>query len=646
MEVTPNNYPSNNLFLQQLKSCTDNQIKNPDETTRLTTFRLLNTRFKLITLDDRFGDNSYKKAIEKEWQIICQKRGYVMPTSKNRCGIPTGKINNLLVVDVDDLEIFKQLLAKHNIPCVFNTFIVQTGKGYHLYFLYPNDGREYRNVNRAHIDGFDVRGEGGYVLAPGSLHPVSRTVYEVVCDHEIAPIPPKLLEALYEHQQNLPEVNSPPAQTVASLDISARVATLPSTIQELIFQGKPKGERSQASWKVLLSLLSHGFSDIEIHEIYGKYAIGDKARERVKDHWLENEIVRAKKKLVSSQSQNPAPNISVKIEPVNITKYSSVSANTLINYSTKQQYLIETFLPLHGQLIIHGKAGTFKTHLSLQIAVALLNPNETIFLNTFPINDQFRPKKIVILNGENSASELSQKLSMIQHNLAESEKSAINDMIRLMSLNDSITFCGSFDDENFVEGVDRIIKENEAELLIIDNLQCYNENDENDNTKMRQLLNRLTKIKSDNGITLILIHHSGKGDAKELRGASSIKDWASNIVYLEETKDYFELHNTKNRSSMKFPTIKLKFDGNRLVLADPNKGINNEDIVTSVMKQQPLYVVESQDKLIKLIQSYSMKKNNNLSIQVVKKMIEDAVTSGKLNMTKGNANSNVYKLIV
>jgi hypothetical protein len=68
--------------------------------------------------------------------------------------------------------------------------IVQTGKGWHVYYAYPAG---LRNVQADPTwPGIDLRAEGGYVVAPPSLH-VSGSVYEWKEQGPLIPMPPWML---------------------------------------------------------------------------------------------------------------------------------------------------------------------------------------------------------------------------------------------------------------------------------------------------------------------------------------------------------------------------------------------------------------------------------------------------------------------
>ncbi|GEM_PF-2137613 len=86
--------------------------------------------------------------------------------------VPTGRRFGVFVLDVDidkgGLESLRKLEERYGkLPL---TWMVRTGSGgKHYYFLYP-DGETIRNSSGKLGPGLDVRGEGGYVVGPGSEH--------------------------------------------------------------------------------------------------------------------------------------------------------------------------------------------------------------------------------------------------------------------------------------------------------------------------------------------------------------------------------------------------------------------------------------------------------------------------------------------
>ena len=97
-------------------------------------------------------------------------------TQHNIC-VATGKLSGIVVVDVDTDDLDKSFPR---------TWTVKTAKGYHYYFKYP-DGQELRNT--VHINGLDVdiRAEGGYVVAPPSVHE-SGHIYKWIVSPDDCPL--------------------------------------------------------------------------------------------------------------------------------------------------------------------------------------------------------------------------------------------------------------------------------------------------------------------------------------------------------------------------------------------------------------------------------------------------------------------------
>ena len=89
-------------------------------------------------------------------------------------GIVCGAISGIVVLDVDDPEKFETWMAQHNNAMPSTPMVRTSGGKYHVYFAHP--GGIIRNSVKK-IPGADIRGDGGYVVAPPSIHP-NGTPYE------------------------------------------------------------------------------------------------------------------------------------------------------------------------------------------------------------------------------------------------------------------------------------------------------------------------------------------------------------------------------------------------------------------------------------------------------------------------------------
>lgn len=149
-------------------------------------------KFKLINNSKNPSSDWAKKNRGKSYKV------YPESTKKN-LGIPTGKINNILVVDLDSHKWDKE----HIFYKLFNfddliklTYTVKTvSGGYHLYFTYDEEIRQTQNSEY----NIDIRSDGGYIVSAGSS--IDGKYYTVINNKPIINIPDKLklfiLENLY-----------------------------------------------------------------------------------------------------------------------------------------------------------------------------------------------------------------------------------------------------------------------------------------------------------------------------------------------------------------------------------------------------------------------------------------------------------------
>ena len=91
----------------------------------------------------------------------------------NNIAIATGAASGIFVVDLDGLDAeaaLRRLEAEHG--ALPPTVEAITARGRHIYFKSPQE--PVRNSAGRIGDHIDIRGDGGYVIAPPSIHPSGR----------------------------------------------------------------------------------------------------------------------------------------------------------------------------------------------------------------------------------------------------------------------------------------------------------------------------------------------------------------------------------------------------------------------------------------------------------------------------------------
>jgi hypothetical protein len=109
-------------------------------------------------------------------------------------GIDCGK-SRLLVVDEDRPGAFAEYAASVG-RVVPVTFTVATSKGAHSYLRQPAGGALGNGTGALSGYGIDIRGRGGFVVAPGSIHETGIIYTPIDAQTPIAPAPGWLISAL------------------------------------------------------------------------------------------------------------------------------------------------------------------------------------------------------------------------------------------------------------------------------------------------------------------------------------------------------------------------------------------------------------------------------------------------------------------
>jgi archaellum biogenesis ATPase FlaH len=586
--------------------------------------------FSLVPMDG-------KRPIEDNWtKARSERRRYDPMVFRDRnAGIVCGPASGVLGVDVDNPRLFASVCRrlKWTIP---ETFTVRSGRGYHLYFKYPTSGGDYGNLS-SKVLGFDVRGKGGALVAPGSIHPKTGKEYTIQNDIPLADppewllqfysrrtdgitaidekkllreLPPeiaeflnttpdasefmepasKLIEALVrkglsDHQifsvfytwpigkclnpdkhdawiekalkETRGRLGSPSDMISSICDSMIQNLSVSEAIKETIRDGAPEGSRSEAMQRVLNALVSAGVEDAMIVQIFDRYPIGEKYREKgsTMNNWLQVQIEKARQYVSENPSEFPPQK-----KPDNGSScfagldLGALSVERLLNTEPEPtRWFLKGSLPLGSLGVLASDGGVGKSFLLLQLGLA------TALTAQF-LNYEVAKGKAVLLFGEDSESVIHHRLRDLLRPSYESGaiqaiESFIKENLYITSLagksatlieptREGMRTKSAFDDLlKLLKGV------SDLKLVVLDPLSRFFSGNENDSNQMSRFAELLERIAVETGATVIISQHTGKASNGQyakgndplkygaIRGSTALTNaarWQMNLRYPDD----------------------------------------------------------------------------------------------------------------
>lgn len=383
-------------------------------------------------------------------------------------GIATGAASNLLVLDIDGDDGIRSLLKfdreGNQLP---ETLLVSTGRGTHIYFTWP-EGVNIRNSAGKIGAGLDIRGEGGYVLAPPSVHP-SGAVYQFVDElQDVAPAPAWLLSAIAK-----PDAPAPSGTPTGKIPIGQTNDTL----TRLAGSMRRKGFDTEA---IEAALLIHNRTQCE----------GPMDEQRVKN--------------VAKSVTRYAPDSSSFPRTSNLVNLSDVQGRDV-------EWLWKPYLPAGMLALLSGDPGTGKTFCALAIAAAITNGRTPFSDEQMPAGD------VLYMSRENPLAETTRpRLDALGANVRRFhsiEGINVGDEVLAITLAD-------------LDVLEQAVKQVSARLLIIDPVQSFLGAgvDAHRANETRPILDGLAKLAEANRCCVLMLRHTNKasGGKAIYRGMGSI----------------------------------------------------------------------------------------------------------------------------
>lgn len=493
--------------------------------------------------------------------------------SGNNIGIVTGEISGIDVIDIDSREALDLATRKG----VGSVPTVKTGKGYHFYYKHRSGAGNFQK--RDDLPGIDFRAEGGYVLAPPSVHPSGRVYEWEGEERELKPLPSWILE------------NGKP-QAAGKI------------------RGVCEGERNQTlarlcgNWIRNLSI-SDAMEQARAWNTLNVPPLPDQEVQRTVESIYRRE-----------QSKPAAPEAPPPVQLSNFVLTPKMM--TTLDIPPQEECL--DWLKSRSINMVHAPRGTGKSLFALEL-VARASQGAGKFLAW----DVKRKWNCVYIDGEMSLSQLKERyqdLGIIEQNfiLISQEWLIVNGVHADLNL---ATQEGQFLFDTLIEDLRK--SGLPPDLIVFDNVSALCAGVDQYNPLEWEPVNRWLIRKRHDGLSIILVDHAGKDPTRGSRGTSAKEDPLDVIVSLTPLDDsggcHFRVEFTKTRSKKAGASkIEARLVNGRFVISDAAEG--NLDRIKELIRTG----VDKQSLMAKEL---------GISEARVSQLIHAAVQDGKLFKING-----------
>lgn len=472
---------------------------------------------------------SGKVPLIKEWPEQAttepaQVEAFWQAAPRANIGLVTGPRSGLMVLDVDGMTgktSLETLVSQHGeLP---ETLTATTGRGWHLYFKYPAHQNILNDVGKKLGHGIDVRGQGGFVVAPPSKHANGNRYAWLNPDCPLSE-PPEWLLGLLSQQPVKPSKPDPvpfipsiestkveryakAALQMASGTVSAchqgkRNATL-NTEAYSIGQLVGAGALSYMEAESVLLNASQG-CDLPLREaeatIKSGLSAGMKAPRNL-NHLSEDEPPMPPKPSSPGKRKKPAP----EPESDNGTGLAihSISATELMNREfPAPRWAIPNLLP-EGLTILAGRPKSGKSWLAFDLCLAVARGGIAMG------NQQAQQGQALYMALEDSERRLQDRLlQLIQ------EGEAPEDLL-------FTTAAPRYDQGGLQALTEWLDQHPDCRLVVLDTLGRFRPSGKGHGDSYNEetfLLGCLQRLALDRGIALMVIHHTRKANPEAQGG--------------------------------------------------------------------------------------------------------------------------------
>jgi len=400
--------------------------------------------------------------------------------------------NGMFALDLDGIGA-ERLLEERGIILPPSAPRSRTAKGFHVILASPRPVPNRIRLLGDPARGIDVRGDGGLIVVPPSIHP-SGVAYEWVTP--LVMLPPAAPEALLALIAN------------AAGPTSSRVPTGDWVLDAL--QGVDEGARDATCTRLAGLLLGRGlYPEVVVEMLAATFA------PRCNPPFPRADVV----KCVESIAKRESPWREPQREPV-----AAIDALDLLEASFPDRSpLIQGVIEQGTVTVLGGAPKTTKSLLVQEMALAMVTGTKWEQMAT-------ARARVLIIQSEMPARKVKERLIALLR-----ETGLALDRGQLMYVNDrSLRLDTEEGQARIVDHIERV----RPDLLVCDPLARMMTGDENSGQAMNTVIAFLDSLVQSYGIAVLLVHHTGKSaqlpaGGASLRGHSALWAAADTILMLK-----------------------------------------------------------------------------------------------------------------
>lgn len=409
------------------------------------------------------------KEYQRKRATIAEVEQWVLAYPDMNLGLVTGSVSGIAVVDIE---------AGGNTKNYEATATVRSGRGgYHLYYKIP-EGQKIQSATRV-TDLTDIRGEGGYVVAP-----------------------PSITDDSYRWEVELTSVSSLPFFPVRiSSEVSADKGRAGS-FKEIPRAGVKEGKRNESLARFLGGILP-GLNVSEFEEVAWPIALG--LNQTFSPPMAEEEVRAVFESIAGRESGN-------RTDTDEVAEFETFSLAELYAKNLPVRWLVRDLIPLDAITAITGDSNSFKSFITQSLAACVAN--DEAFFGQFPVETT---GPVLIVDEENSQTLLQKRFK----DLGVPDNSGIR----------FLSFQGfRADSEKSIKRLKQVVDALNPSLVILDSLVDIHSSNENDGIEMTNIFTALRKSIVSADSAIVVIHHrrktqNGQGGnvGQNIRGSTGIR---------------------------------------------------------------------------------------------------------------------------